>query len=445
MDRSKFTAEQLSAIGHVAGNLQLIACAGSGKTEVVAQRVVNLIRPAKKGGAGCSPENIIAFTFTDKAAAELKDRIHTRCREQLGDVTGLAEMYVGTIHGFCLDLLKTEVPKYMKYEVLNEVQQVLFIDRHSKASGLTESTTLDGKPLKRYTDTGNYVSAMAILREDSPADRSKLTGNSVLAGLGKYEQLLHSKGYLDYSGILKEAVEELRRNKGLRERLAERVKHVIVDEYQDVNPVQEAVVEELHKLGAGICVVGDDDQVLYQWRGSDIQNILGFERRYGKVKQVRLEENFRSSEGVVAVARDFIQQVVRRLPKAMKATQAQSFEAGDIVALGFATPEEEAQYIAETCKALRGTAIKDDGANRGISWSDMAILLRSVRRDGGPIMAALDAVDVPFVITGMDNLFQKEEVEAARQLFYFLAEEAEEGDVRKAWHAATLGVSKKAL
>src|SRR5262249_55592662 len=155
---------------------------------------------------------------------------------------GLAEMYVGTIHGFCLELLKSEVPAYMKYEVLNEVQQVLFVDRHSKASGLTESTTTDGTALKRYTDTRHYVAALGILREDRAVDPSKLTGNSVAGHLGTYERLLHEKGYLDYSGILKEAVEQLKRNQGLRARLGQRIKHVIVDEYQDVNPVQEAVV-----------------------------------------------------------------------------------------------------------------------------------------------------------------------------------------------------------
>src|SRR5260370_40848462 len=100
--QSGFTPRQQDAIAHTHGNLQLIACAGSGKTEVVAQRVVNLLRATKEGGGGCKPENIVAFTFTDKAAAELKERIHTRCREQLGDVTGLADMYVGTIHGYCL-------------------------------------------------------------------------------------------------------------------------------------------------------------------------------------------------------------------------------------------------------------------------------------------------------------------------------------------------------
>jgi DNA helicase-2/ATP-dependent DNA helicase PcrA len=181
---------------------------------------------------------------------------------------------------------------------------------------------------------------------------------------------------LDYSSILKEAVGELKGNQSLRERLSARIRHVIVDEYQDVNPVQESVVEELHRLGAGICVVGDDDQTIYQWRGSDVRNILSFEGRYPGATQVRLDENFRSSEGVVAVARDFIRQVLRRLPKEMKTTGAQAYEPGDITALSFDSPEEEAQHIARTCVALRGVAIREDGSDRGISWSDMAILLR---------------------------------------------------------------------
>ena len=126
----EFTGDRKKAIEHVEGNLQLIACAGAGKTEIVARRVANLLRPKAKGGGGCVPANIVAFTFTEKAAGELKERIYERVQEALGSVTGLAEMYVGTIHGFCLDLLRTEVPRYMKYEVLNEVQQILIVDRH---------------------------------------------------------------------------------------------------------------------------------------------------------------------------------------------------------------------------------------------------------------------------------------------------------------------------
>ena len=440
-----FTSSQKTAIAYTTGHLQLIACAGSGKTEVVSRRVVTLLKPKEQGGGGCKPANIIAFTFTEKAAAELKARIHQRCHAEFGEVVGLAEMYVGTIHGYCLELLKTSVPEYMKYEVLNEVQQTLFVDRHSKASGLTQSTTLDGKPLKRYVDTAVYVQAMSVLREDVAENPVELADCSVAQKLPVYEGLLHQKGYLDYSAILKEAQRELATNARLREELGALVQHVIVDEYQDVNPVQESIVNHLHSLGADICVVGDDDQTIYQWRGSDVSGILGFEKRYKGVQRVRLEENFRSSEGIVAVAREFIKKVVTRLSKEMKPAADQPYEPGDIVALTFDEPVAEAQYIAETCKKLHGVAIKDGDQERGIAWSDMAVLLRTVRKSGGPIMDALKAAGVPYVITGMDNLFDKEESEAARQLFYFLAGEADEVNLRAAWTAAKLGIETTAL
>lgn len=442
---SRFTPRQQEAIAHISGNLQLIACAGSGKTEVVAQRVVNLLRPVTAGGAGCCPQNIVAFTFTEKASAELKERIHTRCREQLGNTVALAELYVGTIHGYCLELLKSEVSEYLKFEVLNEVQLALFVNRYSKVAGLTQSTTLQGVPLKRYTDTRHYISALNILREDEVTTPELLSDNSVATNRINYEKCLHDKGYLDYSSILAKAVDELRTNEGLRERLANRVRHVIVDEYQDVNPIQEAIVNELHALGAGVCVVADDDQTIYQWRGSDMQNILQFEDRYRPVTPVRLEDNFRSSEGIVAVASDFVRQIPHRLMKEMKFTQAQAYDEGDIVALGFKSPEEEADYIAQTCRSLRGLAIRDSEGQRGLAWSDMAILLRSVRGAGKPVAAALRRAGVPYIITGMDNLFEQPEAEAARALFYFLAGKANDVALRATWERADLGISKAAL
>lgn len=440
-----FTPRQKDAIAHTSGNLQLIACAGSGKTEVVARRVAHLLRPVTDGGAGCQPANIVAFTFTEKAAAELKERIHARCQEQLGSTVGLAELYVGTIHGYCLDLLKTEVAEYLKFDVLNEVQLTLFVDRHSSASGLTQSTALNGVSLKRYTDTRNYIAALGILREDEVQHPEFLDGNTVAQKLPTYETLLHDRGYLDYSGILSRAVDQLRHNEGLRQRMAARVRHVIVDEYQDVNPIQESMVRELHELGADVCVVGDDDQTIYQWRGSDVQNILDFEGRYSPVTPIRLEENFRSSEGIVSVARDFVRRVSLRLPKEMKSTGAQPFEDGDLVALSFGSPEAEADHIARTCMALQGVALRESDRQRGIAFSDMAVLLRSVRHDGAPITAALRRAGVPYIITGMDNLFEQSEAEAARQLFYFLASEADEATLRAAWETANLGIKKAKL
>jgi DNA helicase-2/ATP-dependent DNA helicase PcrA len=434
----KFTQSQQRAIGFGAGNLQLIACAGSGKTEVVARRVVHLLTPGRPGSL--IPANIIAFTFTDKAAAELKERIFTRTREELGEVSGMAEMFVGTIHAYCLELLKSEAPKYLKYEVLNEVQQGLFVDRHSKQSGLTVSTDLAGAPLKRYRDTDLYIRALSILRE-AELENSNLDGCSILEGLEAYQELMDESSYLDSSSILDTAVEVLTNDDDLRERLAERVKYVIVDEYQDVNPVQEAIVWSLHEIGARICVIGDDDQTIYQWRGSDVANILTFEKRYPSVEQIPLEENFRSSDGIVETARAFIEQNTARLKKAMKPTGAQATEPGDIVALSFAGPDEEAKYIAAAIQTLRGVAFKEGEIERGLSWSDMAVLLRSVKANAEPITATLQAVGIPFVVTGMTNLFSTAEAEAARQLFYFIGNRpgVDEAGVERAWNTANLG------
>jgi len=440
----KFTKDQLKAISHSNGNLHLIACAGSGKTEIVARHIVNLLKNGK--AKGLIPSNIVAFTFTDKAAAELKDRITIRCREELGNIIGMAELYVGTIHGFCLDLLTTEIPEYLKYGVLNDVQQILLVDRHSKVSGLTTSTDLRGANLERFRDTGRYVSALSILRE-ARLNRNKLKGVSVLNGLEMYKTLLKEKSYLDYSAIMAEAVDAITRDKALQKRLAARIKYVFVDEYQDVNPIQERMVKLLHGLGAFVCVVGDDDQTIYQWRGSDITNITMFATRYPSVQQVRLQENFRSSKGIVELAREFITQNTERLPKAMIPTDAQQYETGDIVALSFNSPETEAQFIAETIRHLRGMAFDDGGIERGLSWADCAVLLRSVKNNAAPIVTALRAAGIPAIIVGMNHLFDTLEAQAARYIFYFMADRngTDRKALRDAWLATNVGLNKVIL
>lgn len=440
-----FTEQQIAAIEHRGGNLQLIACAGSGKTEVVARRVATLI------SSGVKPAEIIAFTFTDKAAGELKDRIVTRCRELVGEVVGLAEMYVGTIHAFCLDLLMTEVHDALKFDVLNEVQQVLFINRHSRESGLTTCRDINGSLLRRYIDTGNYLGALNTLREDLP-DQALLNRTHLPGTLATYRDLLQRKRYFDYSEILVRALEEMRDNPRVRQHLGSRVRHLIVDEYQDVNPIQEAVVRELHGLGADLCVVGDDDQTIYQWRGSEVDNILTFSDRYGDVTQVSLEENFRSSEGITETARQFIEQNGARLPKAMRSASMQDYKVGDICALQFDDPDAEAEHIALNLRALYGVAFKEPTADeperhRGLAWSDMAILLRSVANNAGPIIDALDRHDIPYVIVGMNTLFETNEARAARELFYFYAGRpaVTEDSVFDTWARADVGFSEDDL
>ncbi|MDQ0778391.1 superfamily I DNA/RNA helicase [Streptomyces aurantiacus] len=132
----KFTDAQRAAIQTYDDNLLIVACAGSGKTEVISQRIAGLI-----GQPDVLPRNIVAFTFTEKAAGELKERVHTRIRELHGEVHGLAEMYIGTMHGYALDLLHSHVPEAFKFNVLNDVQTRLIIDKYSTKSGLTTTST----------------------------------------------------------------------------------------------------------------------------------------------------------------------------------------------------------------------------------------------------------------------------------------------------------------
>ncbi len=434
-----YTKSQKTAINHLDGNLQIIACAGSGKTQVISQRIVNILK--EKYVEGVKPENIVAFTFTKKAASELKDRIHRLCKEQLGHDRGLAEMYVGTIHGFCLDLLQTYEHRFLKYTELSEVQQRLLIDRNSKGSGLTDLTIHDNKQLKRWTDSRLYQKLLSIIREGQ-INKTALNSHPILRSLDKYEKLLHKKRYLDYSMLLTEAVQCLKSDQVLRQKISARICYLVVDEYQDVNPLQEELIKLLHELGAQICVVGDDDQTIYQWNGSDINNILGFSDRYPDVTPVTMGENFRSSSGIVETARQVAERNLSRLGKQMISQDKQVFEHGDLLAIGFSSPQEEAKWIVEKIRTLHGLPFVENGEVRGLTWSDCAILLRSVKNSAEPIVEALRAADIRYVIKGMNRLFETEEVRAARSIFYYLNNEINSGDLKQIWLTADLGIQQ---
>lgn len=414
------TAAQRKAIRYSGRNLQLIACAGSGKTEVVARRIAHLLARRR---SPLAPSNIVAFAFTNKAAAELKERVLLRTEEALGQrPRGFAEMYVGTIHGFCQDLVKAEVPKYLKFDPLDAVRQRLYVDRKSRATGLTMSSAQNGRKLRRYVDTERYIAATGALREDVTSRRHLKNCSVAQVGLPAYKQTLDQDGYFDFSAMLEAAVHELDTNSALQEELTARIKYVVVDEYQDVNPIQERLIRHLHDLGAGLCVVGDDDQTIYQWRGSAVKNILTFAERYPDVKQVRLENNFRSTRGIIETANAFIDRLDGRLPKSMDFGGSQKHQKGDIVALSFPSPTEEASYIVRTIQHLRGLKHATSTGHRGLAWSDMAILLRSVKNNGAPIASALTKANIPFVVGGIANLFDAAEAAVARGTFHYISD-----------------------
>jgi DNA helicase-2/ATP-dependent DNA helicase PcrA len=414
-----YTKSQRQAFQTIDRNLQIIACAGSGKTQVISQRIIEILR--SKRDSGIKPANIVAFTFTEKAAGELKDRIQSLAIEFLGTDEGLAEMFVGTIHAYCLNLLQQPpVYHFLKYSVLTEVRQRLLIDRNSKKSGLTEVPLLKGGNLQRWTDSRLYQSLLSILQEGGI--RPNAVPKEVREAAKKYSTLLVEKKYLDYSGMLKQAVKELQSNSKLRKVISETVRFLVVDEYQDVNPLQEQLIKQIASLGANLCVVGDDDQTVYQWRGSDVRNIITFAQRYPNVRPVRLNENFRSSEGIVLTARRVIEKNPDRLDKKMESTEAQPYERGDILALQFGSDEEEAAWIAKKVKWIVGISYRDraDKPARGLCLSDIAILVRAWK-DAAPIVEALKKEGVRYLGGGMNSLFDTPEIDSIRKVFYFLA------------------------
>lgn len=431
-----YTTRQKTAIRQIDRNLQIIACAGSGKTEVISARVAEILRT--KVSLGLAPRNIVAFTFQDSAGAELKDRISRLVGERLGKVPGLAEMYVGTIHGYCLELLQTYVYKYLKFAVLTDVQAQLLVDRYSRKSGLRDLG------LRRFVESRLFLDVLEVIREA----QVQMGNHPVSTALQQYDRLLEENAYLDYTKMMNEAVAALRNDADLRDKIAERVRYVVVDEYQDVNPLQETLIKTLHELGANICVVGDDDQTIYQWRGTDVENMIKFAERYPKVASVKIEDNFRSNRGVVDCARQVIERNdPGRLQKRMVSADMQPFERGDVLCLPFKNPDEEATWIAQKILSLRGVAFKDGPTSdqRGLSWSDCAVLLRSVRRNGAPILDALRAAQIPYVVAGMNNLFGTVEAQAARAVFLYTVRQLDEGQLRTLWSHADLGLTPSDL
>jgi len=379
-----YTPAQQDAISELSRPLQLIACAGSGKTQVISQRISRILAEP-----GVAPGNVVAFTFTEKAAAELAERIHTIVGAEHGEVLGMAEMYIGTMHGFCLDLLQTFVPAAFKFGVLTDITQRLLIDRNSKESGLTSCPLLAGGTLSRWKDSRLYARALSILQEDAVDQEAVPDG--VNDSLDSYLQMIAKRNYFDYTTMVATAVAYLesdeddpdRPTQAVLRHVRDHVKYVVVDEYQDVNPLQERLVAALVRFGANLCVVGDDDQTIYQWRGSEVRNILAFAGNHSDVRQIELSENFRSSKGVVALGRSIAELIpdAERLEKGMEYASHQQWQRGDLLALSFDDPQGEAAWIADRILELRGVPFADDpgSAPRGLSWSDCAVLFRTVK------------------------------------------------------------------
>jgi DNA helicase-2/ATP-dependent DNA helicase PcrA len=428
----ELTSRQTEAVECNDQNLRIIACAGSGKTSTIAEKVSYLLDPSKH--LGVEPKNIISFTYTDKAAAELKHKILKLIKENenLKDLKGLADMYVGTIHGWCLKALQENEYMYQKFTVLNDIKLRLFVDKNYKKIGMTDITKISDPAvaMKIFVDTGRFIQMMNIIRE------SELAGplpSHIQAAKEKYESCLKSSCYFDFTMIMTETVDKLLERRDLYNKVKADLKYLIVDEYQDINPIQERLIETLYETARPILtVVGDDDQNIYQWRGSNNQFIKQFTSKYAPAWEVKLEMNFRSSKGITSLAETVISRN-DRLPKVMDSAQRQYFSKNeDVLFNEFTNIDEENEFMANTIDNLYGTAFHDGVIERGLDYSDFAILLRTWSKTES-ICNKLQEHGIPFITAGVNNLFHVAEAKAAAGIFEYLSKEIDASALKDLW------------
>ena len=367
------TDAQQRAIEYAGGHLQIIACAGSGKTEVLSRRIANILKQ------GVCADQIIAFTFTEKAAESLKKRIEKAVGSEV------CGMYVGTIHGFCKFILSKFTEEFANFKILDTVKNHLFLNRYSEHCGMS---TLEMAP--SVYSNNLYLQCIDKLIDDY--DNRDNWFDDQRATLDQYIDCLYSHNYIDFSLLIFEVLRQIEKSESIQ-RYLKNIQHLIVDEYQDVNDLQEKLIGSIASFGSNVCVVGDDDQTIYRFRGSNAENMISFCDRYPNAYQIRLEDNFRCQKGIVDVAAVTIQRNKRRLKKQMNS--GAEFKESIICAKGYTCSDSEYDAIADNINRIH---------NEGIPYRRIAVLARKGKHIAA-IARKFDAKDVPYTADSAESFF----------------------------------------
>jgi DNA helicase II / ATP-dependent DNA helicase PcrA len=379
----RLNPSQIAAIEHKNGPLVVFAGAGSGKTMVITHRVAHLVTVH-----GVPPWRILAVTFTNKAAAVMRERLSKLLKE------GADDLWVGTFHAICARLLR-------RYSEDCGVRRdfVIYDDLDQKAvlKRLIAQENLDDQ---RYTPKllAWYINRTKQEGVGSQESESKKGSDAVLKQVYvAYEAQLKKAGALDFGDLIYQLVRAMHGNEKLREELRRRFDHVLVDEFQDTNRVQFQFVQQLCEGHRNVCVVGDDDQSIYRWRGADRRNILDFNRRFTDAKLVKLEQNYRSTKRILRVANAVISCNVDRQSKTLWTENTE----GQSVTLATCADERyEAQFFITTVKEL---------VANGRRRSDIALLYR-VHAQSRVFEEALRAANLPYRVFGGLRFYDRAEV-----------------------------------
>jgi DNA helicase-2/ATP-dependent DNA helicase PcrA len=385
IDLSTLNPPQREAVTTTEGPLLVLAGAGSGKTRVIAHRVAWLLVQ------GAAPESILAVTFTNKAAEEMRERIGS-----LAGPPGL-DVFVSTFHAFGLWFLQAEhaaagLPR--RFAICDAGDQLALVKRCMREVNVDDRAFDARRVLFLVSATKNALRKTVKVRPEGQGDDYDLVASEVFP---RYQAALRSQRAVDFDDLIALPVEILRRDEAAQRRHQARFRYLLVDEYQDTNRCQLELLKLLAGERRNVCAVGDDDQAIYGWRGAEVKNILRFDRHFPGAKEVRLEQNYRSTGRILACANGVIAKNPHRKAKRLWTAAG---EGQPVRVAALEGEEEEARHVADAIVRQRA---------EGRRWSDFAVLYR-LNAQSRPIEEALREASVPYHVHGGPAFFDRSEV-----------------------------------
>ena len=407
--------DQLDAVVHENGPLLVVAGAGSGKTRVLTHRIAHLIH------LGVEPSKILAITFTNKAASEMRDRV----RELVGPV--VRTMWVSTFHSACVRILRANA------EAIGYPRQFSIYDS-ADSNRLTSYVIRDlGLDSKRFTPRGvhgiiSLKKNELVSPETMAMEAANIFDRKHAEVYAEYQARLFKAGAMDFDDLLMNVVKLFNDHGNILEHYRERFSHILVDEYQDTNQAQNEIVLQLAGGHENVCVVGDTDQSVYRFRGADFRNIMQFEQAFPDVTTIVLDQNYRSTQTILDAANAVIDNNQERKPKSLWTDVG----AGERIVRYHAEDEgDEATFVASTAQQLQH--------DEALDWRDVAVLYRT-NAQSRVLEEAFMRVGVPYKVVGGTRFYDRREVKDVMAYLRATLNPADEVSVKRILNTPKRGI-----
>jgi len=406
---------QKAGVLHESGPMLVLAGAGSGKTRVITHRIAHLVSVRN-----VEPWRILAVTFTNKASREMRDRLD----KLLGP--DAARLTVSTFHSAASMILRREaetVGLNRNFVIYDDSDQLSLVKRAIREAGIEPGAVNPREMLSRIDAEKN---AGRMPGEGKPGDDLK----SILAAkvYHHYQRLLRAANAVDFGDLLLLLVDMLRKHGELRAKYQRRYTHVLVDEFQDTNPVQYALLRLLAPPGSNVVVVGDDDQSIYRWRGAEVDNILGFPKDYPGCVVVKLEQNYRSDQRILEAAYAIISKNRRRMDKKLWSSRA----AGEPLGLMLHRDErQEAQEVARTIHSLKNQGVTD--------YQQMAVFFRT-NAQSRILEETFRLSRVPYTLVSGRSFYDRAEIRDASSYLRLMVNPKSDADVLRIINTPARGI-----